>query len=199
MNSKEPDIRRALRERADLLSRLDGGIEEKLRVMTKTMVDCLQKGGAIYACGNGGSATQAQHFAAELVGRFKMDRSALRVFALSDNVAAMTSIANDYDYADVFARQIAGMGKRGDCLLALSTSGRSENVVRACRAGRRQELAVFGLTGEDGGEVAASSNVAIEVPHSDSALIQEMHLALIHLICQLVEAAVFSGQPTSSS
>ena len=190
------DIAAALRERSELVGRLDREVEEKLGSIVKMIVECLREGGTIFACGNGGSATQAQHFAGELVGRFKMNRRSLPVFALTDNSAALTSIANDYAFADVFSRQIEGMAKSGDCLVALSTSGESENIVRACRTAREKGMRVFALTGRSGGGVASASEVTVKVPHTDTALVQELHLIIIHLICQLVESSVFSTQPS---
>jgi len=159
--------------------------------VAQEMVAGLRGGGVVYACGNGGSATQAQHFAAELVGRFRRDRGALPAFALVDNVGTLTSVSNDYDFADVFARQISGLARAGDCLLALSTSGNSENVRRACRAAREKKVRVFSLTGASGGTVAAESDVVIRVPDDDTARIQEVHIVIIHILCELVEAALF--------
>jgi phosphoheptose isomerase len=194
MKDFESDLGDEIRKRTELLLRMHGEIQEKLATVSGSIVDCLRAGGSVFACGNGGSAAQAQHFAAELVGRFKIDRPALPVFCLTDNSATLTSIANDYRFEEVFSRQIGGMAKSGDCLLALSTSGSSENIVRACREARKMDLQVFVLTGESGGAVAAESHVAIRVPDSQTARIQEVHLVLIHLICQMVEAAIFCSE-----
>ncbi|MFQ5511266.1 MAG: SIS domain-containing protein [Candidatus Krumholzibacteriia bacterium] len=186
------EIRDELRERVELIKGLGESVYEDLAAIAGSMVDCLRRGGSVFACGNGGSATQAEHFAGELVGRFRMDRGSLPVFCLTDNSAALTSIANDYEFAEVFARQIDGMARSGDCLLALSTSGDSENVTRACRTARGTGLKVFALTGENGGPVASESDRAVRIPDSDTARVQEMHLVLIHLICRMVESAMFS-------
>lgn len=191
------DIRQALGARSTLMAMMGDGLEVPLKTAVDAIVSSIRDGGVVYACGNGGSATQAQHFAAELVGRFKMDRRSLPAFALTDNLATITSIANDYDYEEVFARQIGGIVKPGDSLLALSTSGRSVNVVRACVAARDKSATVVALTGQHGGDVAAHSDIVITVPHADTALVQEAHLVIVHLICQLVESAMFSG-PTHS-
>jgi len=157
------------------------------------VAECLSSGGTVFACGNGGSATQATHFAAELVGRFKLDRGALRAFSLSDNPAAVTALANDYTYDDVFARQIDGLARDGDCLFALSTSGNSPNVVRACLSARDRGLKVFGLTGASGGEMAEACDVTLRVSFEDTARVQEVHLMIIHVVCELVESAIFGG------
>jgi D-sedoheptulose 7-phosphate isomerase len=155
------------------------------------LVHSLEGGGSVFACGNGGSAAQAAHFVLELVGRFKRERRALRAFSLAENAGTLTAIGNDYEFADIFARQLTGILRPGDCLVALSTSGESENVVRACLAAREAKGRVIGLTGAKGGRVAAESDVAIRVPESDTPLVQEVHLAVVHLLCEMVEDALF--------
>ncbi len=199
MTDFDMNIGEELHKRVALLGRLGDEVEKKLASIAGAMVDCLRGGGRVFACGNGGSATQAQHFAGELVGRFQVDRPALPVFCLSDNSAALTSIANDYEFAEVFSRQIEGLARRGDCLFVLSTSGNSENVVRACRTARSKGLKVFGLTGESGGPVASACDVCVRIPDGDTARIQELHLVLIHLICGMVEDTVFSSDSSRSS
>jgi D-sedoheptulose 7-phosphate isomerase len=145
----------------------------------------------VFSCGNGGSASQAEHFAAELAGRYKLDRKSLPVFALSTNTASLTAIANDFGFSEMFARQIEGIGKNGDCLVAMSTSGNSANVVRACRVARSKGMKVLGFGGETGGEMAAECDALVRVPEKDAALIQEIHMIAIHLVCQHVENALF--------
>lgn len=157
------------------------------------IVRALRGGGMVWACGNGGSATQAQHFVAELVGRFKRERSALRAFCLSDNTATLTAVANDYAFEDVFARQVRGIARPGDVLVALSTSGNSENVVRAAAAAREEGVVVVALTGAGGGRVAGLADVALRVPDAETALIQEVHLVVIHLLCDIVEGVLADG------
>jgi D-sedoheptulose 7-phosphate isomerase len=164
---------------------------------SQLLVRSFAAGGTVWACGNGGSATQAQHLVAELVGRFKRERSALRAICLSDNTATVTAVANDYEFADVFARQVRGLARAGDCLVALSTSGNSENVVRACRAAREAGAAAVAVTGASGGRVAAECDVAVRVPESDTPRIQEVHLVVIHLLCEIVETAL--AGPTGGS
>lgn len=151
----------------------------------------LRAGGTLHTCGNGGSAADAQHIAAELSGRFYIDRPGLPAVALTVNTSALTAIGNDFDYADVFARQLDGTGRKGDVLLAITTSGGSANVIRAVATARRKEMGVIGFTGARGGGFAASCDLALVVPSTNVARIQESHICAGHLICQLVEAALF--------
>jgi len=194
MKQTEQDIARQLRARSGLIAALDGETIAKVAAVAGAMVECLQRGCVIYACGNGGSATQAAHFAAELVGRYKLDRRSLPAFSLGENSAVLTSLANDYSFEDVFAHQIAGVGQPGDCLLALSTSGTSANVVRACRVAAEKGLHTFALTGEGGGEMIRHCDITIAVPTADTPLVQELHLAILHILCYLVEAAIFPAR-----
>ncbi len=188
------DLKSLIRSRSALITALSENESGAIRKIAVTMADCLASGGTVYTCGNGGSASQAEHFSAELVGRFNQDRPSLPVYSLSENGAVLSSLANDYQFEHVFAHQIEGVGSKGDCLLALSTSGNSENVVRACKAGRARGLHVFALTGEGGGRVATESDLTIKVPDTNTARIQEMHLLVIHLVCLLVETALFAPE-----
>jgi D-sedoheptulose 7-phosphate isomerase len=183
--------------RKDLLDWLAGSGWSGMRVIIDSMADSLEAGGAVFSCGNGGSASQAEHFAAELAGRYKLDRKSLPVFALSTNSASVTAISNDFGYAEMFARQIEGIGKSGDCLLALSTSGNSKNIIRACQVARDKGMRVFGLTGKTGGDMAAECDATIKIPETDTAKIQEMHLVTLHLTCQYIEEKLFSPQSSN--
>ena len=159
-----------------------------------TMIEtALRAGGTFFTCGNGGSAADAQHIAAELAGRFYLDRPGLSAAALSVNTSSMTGIANDYDYSEVFARQLQGQGKPGDVLMAITTSGGSANVVKAVSRARDLKMTVIGLTGSRGQKFADSCDLALMVPSEDVARIQESHICAGHLICQLVEASLFGG------
>lgn len=188
MNTPSIDVKALLRERADLFARVDD-IAESVERARRALVSSLSGAGTVWTCGNGGSAVEAQHFAAELVGRFKRERPALRVVCLTDNMATMTSVANDYEFAHVFARQISGLARRGDCLLAFSTSGNSENIVRACTAARAVGATVIVLTGAGGGRIAKLADIAICVPDDDTPRIQEVHLVVVHILCGLIESA----------
>lgn len=171
----------------------------EIRLFAGELAEVLRRGGAVFSCGNGGSASQAEHFAAELSGRFKLDRRSLPVFALSTNTASVTAISNDFGFAEMFARQIEGIGKKGDCLVALSTSGESRNIVRACETARRKGMRVFALTGRSGGSLLEAGDRVIRVPDTDTARIQEMHLVVLHIACQLIEEALFTVPQTGSS
>lgn len=152
---------------------------------------CIADGGMILCCGNGGSAADAQHFSGEMLGRFETERPGLAAIALSTDTSALTAIANDYAYADIFAKQVRALGKEGDALLAITTSGNSENVVRAVQAAHERGLAVVALTGREGGAMAGILNendVEIRVPGQRTSRIQEVHGLIIHCICDLVDA-----------
>ena len=150
----------------------------------------LQAGGKLMVCGNGGSAADAQHIASELTGRFIHDRRPLAAIALTTDSSALTCIGNDYGFEQVFARQLRGLARSGDCLLAISTSGHSPNVLLAVQAARETGVAVIGLLGRDGGAIAPLCDVAIVVPSQVTARIQEAHILIGHTLCGLVEAGL---------
>ncbi len=195
MKEIEIEIRKSLRACRDLIEFIEAGAWLTLVDISNELVKSLGNGGSVYTCGNGGSATQATHFAAELVGRYnKMDKRALPVFSLADNNAVVTAVSNDYSFSELFARQLDGLGKRGDCLFALSTSGDSENIVRACRVAKEKGMKVFALTGRGGGRVAPLCDVALMFPDTETPRIQEAHLIALHTICHLIEQKLFSDK-----
>jgi D-sedoheptulose 7-phosphate isomerase len=151
------------------------------------ITDSLRAGGKLLAFGNGGSAAHAQHVAAEFIGRFLLDRSPFPAVSLSDNGAAMTAVSNDYGFADVFARQVAGLGAPGDVVLAISTSGQSRNVLAGVAEARARDMRTIGLTGRRGGALASAVDVCIAVPADETPRIQEAHTVVAHLLCELVE------------
>ena len=154
------------------------------------LADALRSGAKVLACGNGGSAADAQHFAAELINRFEIERAPLAAVALTTDSSTLTSIANDYAYEQVFAKQLRGIGRRGDVLLAISTSGNSANVVEAMRAARELGVRVVAMTGNGGGRMAAllsADDVHICVPHKRTARIQEVHLLALHCLCDAID------------
>jgi D-sedoheptulose 7-phosphate isomerase len=156
----------------------------------------LRGGGTLFTCGNGGSAADAQHIVTELAGRFYLDRPGLAALALNVNTSALTAIGNDYAFEDVFSRQLDGLAKGGDVLLAITTSGTSPNIVQAVAVARDKQMQVIGFTGEKGRAFAASCDIALVVPSGDTPRIQEAHICAGHLICQLVETAFFGdGTP----
>lgn len=150
----------------------------------------LSQGGKLMLCGNGGSAADSQHLAAELIGRFLKDRPPLAAVALSTDTSALTCIANDYGFDDVFSRQVVGLGRKGDCLIAISTSGNSRNVLRAAEAARAAGIPVIGLLGRDGGALRVLCELAIIVPSATTARIQEAHIFIGHTLCAMVEEAL---------
>jgi D-sedoheptulose 7-phosphate isomerase len=147
-------------------------------------------GGTLLVCGNGGSAADAQHIAAEFVGRFLKERTPFSAIALNANTSAVTAIGNDYGFDEVFARQVRAHGRAGDVLLAISTSGSSPNVIAAVAAARERGLSVIGLSGGDGGKLAAACDVCLTVPVSSTPRVQEAHILLAHVLCGLVEDAL---------
>ena len=169
-----------------LLSELCPAIDQAAAILT-TALRGSQK---IMFCGNGGSAADCQHLAAELMGRYLKERAPLPAVALTADTSALTAIGNDYGYPDVFARQLRGLGRRGDVLVALSTSGNSENVLRAVSVARELGITAIGMTGRTGGKLRAACDLAICVPADEPNHIQEMHIAIGHYLCGFVEDAV---------
>jgi D-sedoheptulose 7-phosphate isomerase len=162
----------------------------------RLVVRSLAAGGKVLSCGNGGSAADAQHFAAELVGRFEVERPGLAAVALTTDTSALTALANDYDFERVFAKQVEALGTNGDVLLAISTSGNSENVLCAVEAAQQKGMAVVALTGRDGGSIARAlghDDFEIRVPAERTCRIQEVHLLTIHCLCDLIDAEMLSA------
>jgi D-sedoheptulose 7-phosphate isomerase len=187
----ERDARRLLHESGRVMVRLEHACARALAVAAETVIACLEAGGTVYFCGNGGSAADAQHFACELSGRFLMERAALAAVALTTNTSSMTAIANDYGYDRVFSRQLEGLGAPGDVLVAITTSGGSASVARAVRAAQRLGMTVIGMTGAKGARFAAECDVALITPHEVTPRVQEGHLAMGHALCELVERGLF--------
>lgn len=160
------------------------------------MVESLLNGGKILTCGNGGSAGDAQHFSSELLNRFERERPALPAIALTTDSSTITSIANDYNYNEVFAKQIRALGNPGDVLMAISTSGNSGNVVQAIQAAHDRDMIVVALTGNEGGKMAqlySGHDVELRVPSTSTARIQEVHLVIIHALCDHIDNQLFGG------
>jgi D-sedoheptulose 7-phosphate isomerase len=194
----------------DLSERIGGHFRESIDVKRKAedvliapihlagdaMVQCLLNGGKILSCGNGGSAGDAQHFSAELLNRFERERPGLPALALTTDGSTLTAIANDYNYSEVFSKQVTALGQKGDVLLAISTSGNSANVMEAVKAGHDREMTIVALTGNQGGAAAELLNqqdIEIRVPSDRTARIQEVHLVVIHCLCDFIDTRLFGG------
>lgn len=165
---------------------------------SQVMVNCLLENGKILSCGNGGSACDAQHFSSEMLNRFDRERPALPAIALNTDTPTLTSIANDYHYNQIFAKQISALGQPNDVLLAISTSGNSANLLTAITAAHQRSMRVIALTGRDGGKMAPllrPTDVEIRVPATVTARIQEVHLLIIHCLCDLIDQQLFGAQP----
>lgn len=161
------------------------------------MVQSLLNNNKILACGNGGSAADAQHFSAELLNRFESERPSLPAIALNTDSSTITSIANDYDYNEVFSKQIKALGQAGDTLLAISTSGNSQNIIQAIKAAHQRNVNVIALTGNTGGELAPllrPNDVEIRIPVDRTARIQETHILVIHCLCDIIDNALFQTE-----
>lgn len=158
--------------------------------ITGLVVDSLKNGGKVIVFGNGGSAADSQHIAAELMGRFKKDRAALPAIALTTNTSSITAIGNDYGYESSFRRQLEGLAKKGDIAIGISTSGNAKNVNEAIIKAKEMGLVTVGLTGERGGDLTKNADVALKVPSTNTPRIQELHITVGHIICELVEEAL---------
>lgn len=167
--------------------------EEDLQVIAERITGCLQAGGTLYLCGNGGSAADAQHVAAELVGRFLRERRPLPAIALTCNTSILTAVGNDYDFSEVFARQVRAHVTAKDCVVGISTSGRSANVRKALAAARELGATTIGFTGSAGVELASVCDTCLRVPSAVTPRIQEAHLLAWHLVCDLVERQVINA------
>ena len=171
-------------------------LPEAIEQAGQMMVNALLNEGKILACGNGGSAGDSQHFSSELLNRFERERPSLPAIALTTDSSTITSIANDYSYEEVFSKQIRALGRQGDVLLAISTSGNSANVVQAIHAAHDRNMQVVALTGRDGGNISPilqPEDVEIRVPSSITARIQEVHLVVIHCLCDLIDFQLFGA------
>lgn len=169
----------------------DNGIINTIQNITDSIVNCYQKDGKVLFCGNGGSAADAQHLAAELSGKFYFDREPLNSEALHVNTSYLTAVGNDYSYQEVYARIVKAKGRKGDILFAISTSGNSQNVIYAIAQAKRQGMKIIGLSGKTGGKMKEMCDYLVSVPSTDTPRIQESHILIGHIICQLVEEELF--------
>src|SRR5262245_29513876 len=183
----EDAVRRIAAESIALKQRFFDENAALLIEVARRVCECLRSGGKILTFGNGGSAADAQHLAGELVGRFTLDRAALPALALTTDPSVITALGNDMGYESVFRRQVEAHGRPGDVAIGISTSGRSANVVEALRAARSRGLVTVGLTGNGGGPLAGLVDHLLDVPHRETARIQEVHAMIVHVLCEIVE------------
>jgi D-sedoheptulose 7-phosphate isomerase len=192
-----PRIISHFQESAELKMRAASLLAQPIEQAVELMFAALSNGNKILACGNGGSAAECQHFAAQLVGRFERERLPLPVMALTTDTSILTAISNDYSYQEIFSKQVQAFGQPGDILLALSTSGRSANVVAAIEAALERDMRVVALTGKGGGAVGrliTDADVHICVPHDRTSRIKEVHLLTLHCLCDGIDVALFGGE-----
>lgn len=182
---------------ADLKYQAAGALSPGIAQAVEVLWTAVTSGGKVLACGNGGSAADAQHFAAEFVGRYERERPELAALALSTDSSVLTAIANDYGFSEIFAKQVRALGQAGDVLLAITTSGNSDNILAAIEAAHSREMTVIALTGKGGGKLQErlqETDIHICVPHDQTARIQEVHLLTIHCLCDGVDALLL-GEP----
>lgn len=186
-------VQRALRESIELKQKVLNNTEiiAQIHTLANHMTESLRKGGKIYFCGNGGSAADAQHLAAELSGRYYYDRPPLAAEALHVNTSYLTAVANDYSYDEIYARLFQAFGRPNDVLIGLSTSGKSKNVIRAFEEAKKQGVFTVALTGKTGGEMANLVDMIFKIPSTDTPRIQEVHMLLGHSVCEIVEQKMF--------
>ncbi|MCW7540013.1 phosphoheptose isomerase [Aquabacterium sp. A7-Y] len=193
----EQRIQQQFFESADLKYQAADLLARPIADAVQAVLGCLTAGGKVLACGNGGSASDAQHFAAEFVGRFERERPGLAAIALTTDTSILTAVGNDYDFSQVFSKQVQALGQPGDVLIALSTSGNSANVLAAVQAAHDKEMTVVALTGRGGGrmrELLAETDVHICVPHERTARIQEVHILALHCLCDAIDTQLLGEQ-----
>lgn len=185
------EISRQMKAHIEVVRSVEEQLAEAITASVEMLVDALRNGKKILLMGNGGSAADAQHFAAEMVGRFLMERKALPAIALTTDTSILTAVGNDYGFDEIFKRQVEALAEPGDVVFGISTSGKSVNVKRAIEAGKNIGAKTLGLLGCDGGDIASVVDLHLTVPSSETPRIQEAHLVIIHIICDLVEKGLF--------
>jgi D-sedoheptulose 7-phosphate isomerase len=186
-------INASLREGAELRAAVARDCGQMIAEAARLIIECLQSGGKLLFFGNGGSAADAQHLAAEFVGRFVRERTGLPAIALTTDSSILTAVSNDYGFEQVFARQIQALARPGDVAVAISTSGNSPNVLEGVKAAKKAQAKTIGLSGKDGGVLAAAVDVGITIASKSTARIQECHIAVGHLLCELAEEGLCQG------
>ncbi|MBC8019310.1 MAG: D-sedoheptulose 7-phosphate isomerase [Verrucomicrobia bacterium] len=189
------EIHAQLQEHRAVIDQLERDMVPLIAEMGNLLSDAFKRGNKLLVMGNGGSAADSQHFVAEIVGRFKMERRALPAVALSTDTSILTAIGNDYGFDAVFSRQVEALAAPGDVVVGISTSGNSPNVLKALNVAKSRGCRTIGLLGKDGGSIRAACDLALVVPSDDTPRIQEGHITIIHIVCDLVEKALFSVRP----
>lgn len=185
-------MKKELEEKENLLNTIrDNGYLDIVNEVGKELINAIKKGNKVLLAGNGGSAADAQHFAGEIVGRFLLERNAMPAISLCVDPVVVTCVGNDYGYEEVFARQIQGLGCKGDVFVGISTSGNSENIIRAIQSAKDKGMTVVGFTGKDGGKMKDLCNYVLIVPSDNTARIQEVHTFTVHLLCEMIEKEIF--------
>lgn len=187
MNSRQREITTRLEENIRVQQAIAGSMAGEIEKMADLVIAAYRSGGKVILFGNGGSAADAQHLAAELVGKFKLERQALPAIALTTNTSILTALANDYGYDTVFSRQVEALANEKDIVIGLSTSGNSPNVIEAIKAAKARGARTVGLTGGNGGRLAKVADLTITVPSANTPRIQEAHITIGHIVCELVE------------
>ena len=187
-------IKTQLEESGALKKAIAENMNEEIARIANVLVQCLKEGHTIFLCGNGGSAADAQHIAGELSCRLRIERDGLSAMALTTNPSVLTALANDYSYDEVFSRQVKALARKGDCLIGISTSGTSESVNLAVKQAREIGVTTIGLTGRDGGTLADLVDYALVIPSDDTQRIQEVHITIGHIICDVIEQELFSQE-----
>ncbi len=180
-------INKHVSEHLEVISSIDDGFKDKILAISRIMVSALAKGNTIFWCGNGGSASDSQHLAGELVGRFVGDRRPLKSLSLNSDTSVMTCIVNDYGYEQIFSRQVEALGKKGDVLVGITTSGNSGNILKAFQVANDLKITTIGLLGKGGGKAKNLSQHSLIIKSQSTARIQEAHITLGHILCDLIE------------
>lgn len=187
------EIRLQLQQHIQVIAEIERTLGDRIAEAVEMLIAAMAQGNKLLVMGNGGSAADAQHFAAEIIGRFKLERRALPAIALTTDTSILTALGNDYGFDRIFVRQVEGLAQPGDVVIGISTSGNSPNVFAALAQARTMGCKTIGLLGKDGGSIRAEADVALIVPSDDTPRIQEGHLTIIHIICDLLEKRLFQG------
>ncbi|MFH1407179.1 MAG: D-sedoheptulose 7-phosphate isomerase [Candidatus Omnitrophota bacterium] len=186
-------IKKIFKESIDTKKNFLSAHADKIELAAKAIISCYRRGNKVLLFGNGGSAADSQHIAAELLGRFRLDRKPLPAIALNVNTSVLTALANDFGYDETFARQLEGIGKPGDIAIGISTSGNSPNVVKALKKARAMKLVAVAFSGGNGGKLKDAADICLTVPSKNTPRVQETHILLGHIICELVEEGLFKS------